>query len=231
MKNFRLHLVPPNPPMPDKPQISTVSLHASDRLLVLPPRSETVFPVRCPSHAGKVGLLTPAPQLFQKYQLLAASILCTVSPACTVPFRILNPHPYEVLLYPNMTLGDFDFSKDISVLDPVFLEPSFDPASREQSTTWAPSRDFNLSDSCLNDARKEQLNQLLTEYSDIFATHPHDLGRTYLASHKILVDHSALLNNAHIASRMLTKRMSLIMFMICYNIISFDHLNLCGVAQ
>ena len=190
MKNFRLHLVPPNPPMPDTPQISTVSLHASDRLLVLPPRSETVFPVRCPSHAGTVGLLTPSHQLFQKYQLLAASILCTVSPSCTVPFRILNPHPYELLLYPNMTLGDFDFCKDISVLDPVSLESSFDPVSRAQSTTWAPSRDFDLSDSCLNDVQKEQLNQLLNEYSDIFATHPHDFGRTYLASHKILVDHS-----------------------------------------
>ena len=89
-----------------------------------------------------------------------------------------------------MTLGDFHFSKDVSVLDPVSLEPSFDPVSRAQSTTWAPSRDFDLSDSCLNDVQKEQLNQLLTEYSDIFATHPHDLGHTYLASHKILVDHS-----------------------------------------
>ena len=89
-----------------------------------------------------------------------------------------------------MTLGEFDFSKDISALDPVSLEPPYNHASWAPSTTWAPSQDFDLSDSSLNDVEKVQLHQLLTKYSDIFATHPHDLGRTHLASHKILVDHS-----------------------------------------
>ena len=91
-ENFYLHLnLPSLPETPLYKQASTffnpslVGLKAPDQLLVLPPRTKTVFPVQCSSPQGTVGLITPHPQLNSKYQLLGASILCTVSE--TIPFH------------------------------------------------------------------------------------------------------------------------------------------------
>ena len=96
-ENFYLHLnLPSLPETPLYEQASTffnpslVTFKAPDQLLVLPPRTKTVFPVQCSSPQGNVGLITPHPQLNSKYQLLGASILCTVSENNTLPFRVLN---------------------------------------------------------------------------------------------------------------------------------------------
>ena len=106
-ENFHLHLNPPSlPGTPLYEQASTflnpslASLEAPDQLIVLPPGTETVFPVHCSSSPGTVGLITPHPQLNSKYQLLGANILCTASEHSTVPFRVLNPHPSPVVIHP-----------------------------------------------------------------------------------------------------------------------------------
>ena len=98
-ENFHLHLNPLSlPETPLYEQTSTflnpslAPLKAPDQLIVLPSRTETVFPVQCSFPPGTVGLITPHPQLNSKYQLLGASILCTVSEHTTVPFRVLSPH-------------------------------------------------------------------------------------------------------------------------------------------
>ena len=86
LENFHLHLNPPS--LPETPfyerastflNLSLASIKAPDQLIVLPPRTETVFPVHCSSSPGTVGLITPHPQLNSKYQLLGANSLCTVS--------------------------------------------------------------------------------------------------------------------------------------------------------
>ena len=108
LANYRLHLASP-PPLPTISSIpSKASLHAPDQLLVLPPRTETVFPISCDQLPGTQGLVTPAQQLQNKYKLAGAHLLCSVSPTKTIPFRILNPNPYAVVLYPNTTLGEFE---------------------------------------------------------------------------------------------------------------------------
>ena len=48
-----------------------------------------------------------------------------------------------------------------------------------------------MSSSTLNDDQKVQLNTLLNKYSDLFANHSYDLGRTHLASHEISVEKAA----------------------------------------
>ena len=43
----------------------------------------------------------------------------------------------------------------------------------------------------MNEDQKVQLNTLLNEYSDLFANHSYDLGRTHLATHEISVENAA----------------------------------------
>ena len=74
-ENFHLHLNPPSlpeTPLYEQPSTfwnpSLVTLKAPEQLIVLPPRTETVFPVQCSSPPGMVGLITPHPQLYSKCQ-------------------------------------------------------------------------------------------------------------------------------------------------------------------
>ena len=187
LANYRLHLASP-PPLPPISSIpSKASLHAPDQLLVLPARTETVFPISCHQLPGTQGLVTPAQQLQNKYKLAGAHLLCSVSPTKTIPFRILNPNPYAVVLYPNTTLGEFEsIESQISTIDS--LQNHSSATSPSNSSTTVPTFDF--SNSTLTSPQRDQLKQLLSNYSDIFATHDRDLGRTDLASHTISLENS-----------------------------------------
>ena len=75
LANYRLHSASP-PPLPTISSIpSKASLHAPDQLLVLPPRTETVFPISCDQLPGTQGLVTPAQQLQNKYKLAGSSFM------------------------------------------------------------------------------------------------------------------------------------------------------------
>ena len=54
-----------------------------------------------------------------------------------------------------------------------------------------PERNFNLSKSALKEDDKVQLNTLSTKYSDLFANHSYDLGRTHSSSHEISIENAA----------------------------------------
>ena len=186
--SYTLHLK--EPPVQPKPHVidssDFIQLTANDQLLVLPPRAETVFPVSCLLPKHTVGLISPASQLRDKYQLLAAHSLVQVSDHNTVPFRILNHHPFAILLYPNTVLGEIEISDAISTIEPVSL---FDASTTVSSTlTSNVNINFDLSNSNLSETEKEKLMQLLSQYSELFATNSNDLGRTSLISHSITVD-------------------------------------------
>ena len=121
--SYTLHLkeppVQPNPPLTESSDF--IQLTAHNQLLVLPPRAETVFPISCCLPKHTVGLISPASQLREKYQLLAAHSLVRFSDRNTIPFRILSPHPFAILLYPNTVLGEIEISDNISTIDPVSL--------------------------------------------------------------------------------------------------------------
>ena len=109
------------------------------------------------------------------------------SPTKTIPFRILNPNPYAVVLYPNTTLGEFEsIESQISTIH-SFQNHSSDTSPNHSSTT-VPTFDF--SNSTLTSPQQDQLKHLLSNYSDIFATQDRDLGRTDLASHTISLENS-----------------------------------------
>ena len=236
-ENFHLHLNPPSlpeTPLYEQPSTfwnpSLVTLKAPDQLLVLPPRTETVFPVQCSFPPGTVGLITPHPQLNSKYQLLGASILCTVSEHTTVPFRVLNPHLCPVVIHPDTTLGSIDFSENMVNLETVELIDSKLSDVSQNHNTWAPERNFDLSTSALNEDQKVQLNTLLNEYSDLFANHSYDLGRTHLASHEISVENAAPVKQRPYRVHTLINPKFNNIFRICYTMISFARLSPLGQA-
>ena len=173
----------PHPPLPTISSVpSNLSLHAPDQLLVLPARTETVFPISCDQLPGTQGLVTPVQQLQNKCKLAGTHLLCSVSPTKTIPIRILNPNPYAVVLYPNTTLREFaSIESRISTID------SFQNHIPLQAIR-VPTFDF--SNSILTSPQQDQLKHLLSNYSDIFATHDRDLGRTDLASHTISLENS-----------------------------------------
>ena len=158
-QNFQLHLNPPPQPVYDGPAstsfISTSnSLQVQDQLTVLPPRTETIFPVLCSFSPGSIGLISPHPQLITKYRLMAGDILYTVSENQTLPFRILNPHPFPVLLHSKTTLGTTNCSVEISSIQIVELIVSNSQPSSFPQNTWGPQYNFDLTDSALNDDEK-----------------------------------------------------------------------------
>ena len=166
---------------------SNLSLHAPDELLVLPACTKTVFPISCDQLPGTQGLVTPAQQRQNKYKLAGAHLLCSVSPTKTIPFRILNPNPYAVVLYPNTTLGEFaSIESQISTIDS--LQNHSSDTSPSHSSTTVPTFDF--SNSTLTSPQQDQLKHVLSNYSDISAIHDRDLGRTDLASHIISLENS-----------------------------------------
>ena len=151
-----------------------IQLTTNDQLIVLPPQVETVFPISCLLPKKTVGLISPASQRHDKYQLLAVHSLVQVSDHNTVPFRILNLHPFAIFLYPNTILGVIEISDAISTIEPVSL---FDASTTVSSTlTSNVNINFDLSNSNLSQTEKDKLRQLLSQYSDLFATNSNDLG-------------------------------------------------------
>ena len=152
----------------------------------MPPRAETVVPISCCLPKHTVGLISPASQLRDKYQLLAAHSFVWVSERNTIPFCILNPHPFAILLYPNTVLGEIEISDNISTIDPGSLSDTTNLVSSTSTTNV--NIDFDLTNSNLSETEKEKLRQLLSQYSDLFANNSNDLGRTSLIPHSITVD-------------------------------------------
>ena len=186
--SYTLHLKEP-PVQPKPPLIKSsdfIQLTANDQLLVVPPRAGTVFPISCLLPKHTVGLISPALQLRDRYQLLAAHSLVQVSDHNTVPFRILNPHPFAILLYPNTVLGETEIFDAISTIEPVSLSDASITVS--STLTSNVNINFDLSNSNLSETEKDKLRQLLSQYSDLFATNSNDLGRTSLISPSITVD-------------------------------------------
>ena len=186
--SYTLHLN--EPPVQNKTPLTEssdfIQITANDQLLVLPPREETVFLISCRLPKHTVGLISPASQLRDKYQLSGAhsNSLVQVSDHNTVPFRILNPHPFAILLYSNTVLGEIEISVAISSIEPV--SHATNPVSTTSTSTSNVKIDFDLSNSNLSQTEKEELRESLSQYSDLFANNSNDSGRTSLISHSIV---------------------------------------------
>ena len=98
------------------------SIHALSTY-VISPRSEAVIPARIQGTVipGTTGLVESAPRLAERYHLQGATSLVSVSPAETIPFRLINPTTKPVTLYKGATLGTF-----AETGEDLFIEPTGD---------------------------------------------------------------------------------------------------------
>lgn len=110
----------------------------------------------------------------------------TISKDGYIPVLVMNSTPDDISLYENTTVGQFHSvigQKGEIYEIPVNTENVnvIDKKSDSQTSHF----DFNFSDSDLSSCQKEEVQELLSEYSDIFSKHPNDYGRTNLLYHVV----------------------------------------------
>ena len=153
---------------------------------ILPPMSESVIPVypKTSLSLAFTGLIEPNPNIAERYHVCGASQLVSFSEDRTFPFRVLNPTEKPVTIYRCTTMGTFTPAtasmSDIAAADPPEHQSSIESAPAEGET--AP---LNLSDTTLDEQQQAQLKSLVSEYRDILALKPEELGRTSLVQHRV----------------------------------------------
>ena len=162
------------------------------KTFVIDAQSELVIPACLEKFATShvVGLIEAVPKLSDRYHLYGACSLSSPNENGEVTFRLLNPSDTPVILYKGSTVGRFH--QITSPDDIISLE------SKEVSSMEAPSqsqynsspREFSLQfkslpSPSLSTAENTQLNELLNEYADIFASSSLDLGHTNIIEHEI----------------------------------------------
>lgn len=162
--------------------IDSTTVHAY-ATYILPPTSESVIPVtpNIPLPAGCTGLVEPDSRLVERYHICGASQLVSLSPDFTFPIRVLNPTNKPVTIYRRTNMGLFTPSAS-----PMSAITTDDHAQTPPpSTANASPIPVDLSSTNLTEEQKVQLQSLLSEYRDIFALTPEELGRTGLVKHRI----------------------------------------------
>ena len=163
--------------------IDSTTVHAY-ATYILPPMSESVIPVT-PNipflPAGCTGLVEPHSRLVERYHICGASQLVSLSPDFTFPIRVLNPTNKPVTIYRRINMGLFTPS--------AFAMSAITTDDHSQTspplTANASPIPVDLSSTNLTEEQKVQLQSLLSEYRDIFALTPEELGRTGLVKHRI----------------------------------------------
>ena len=116
-----------------------------------------------------------------RYQLQGTAVLATTTADHTVPYRLINPTSKPVTLYKGANLGTFtSHSSNLQVF-------SLDAKVSQQENPEADVSDVpvDFSNSALTESQRNQLQQLINEYRDVFALSPEELGRTNWVQHTI----------------------------------------------
>ena len=101
------------------------SVHAS-LTCILPPFSKSTLPavlnnsLLTPAKSSRVGLVESNPSLAERYSLLGAVALVTISDTNTIPFRVINPTSQPVTIYRRTNLGHISLYQQppaVSVID------------------------------------------------------------------------------------------------------------------
>ena len=183
----------------DAPIVSNVKIA---KTMVIDAQSESIIPATLATslQLPVVGLIEALPKLSDRYHLHGA---CTLSCPCEngeVSFRLLNPSDTPVVLHKGSVIVKFEQLR--SPTDIVPLTPNdrlcADAASRQQecqaqpllAPLRMPADDFHLQfnslpNPSLTTAENAKLAELLTNFSDIFASSSLDLGHTQLVQHEI----------------------------------------------
>ena len=159
------------------------------KTFVIDGSSEVIIPAILTSFPSEpvIGLIEGSPKLSDRYHLLCASTLCQPDADGKVTLRLLNPSSDSVVIHKGTSIGKFEEISDYDEIKPLESNPSVSiAASSAASIPEANSKKFTcLPSPILSPAENRQLDILLAEYADIFATTSLDLGHTSIIEHKI----------------------------------------------
>ena len=176
------------------------TVHATSTF-ILPPRAETII-------AGKLnktlqpnttGIVTSREDFPERYSIIGASELVTVSEEGTVPIRLMNPTANPVKIYQRTKLAY------VTIVDQEIETFKLESHTTESHATKShtittcnatqtssfegASRDYkgipDITDSVFGAKDQQRLKDLLYNYRDLFATELRDLGQTSLVQHTI----------------------------------------------
>ena len=163
-------------------------IHAQSSFIV-PPNSEVLVPgdLALPHSEHDVGIVVPRVELTERYQIAGACELVRVSATNSVPIRLLNPTTQPVRIYRRTRLGQFSLvPSDIATFELLQAEQE---AEKDKEVPTAvdtdPSSPLDINTEGLTDDQQGRLRALLTEYDDIFAYSPDQLGRSSVVKHTI----------------------------------------------
>ena len=136
------------------------------------------------------GMFEPAPKFVNKGDVLVARVLAKPDKK-EFPIRVINLSMEDVVIYKNTNMGTFTKSDGITTLkvqDPKLNLGATCCSSQGVSPTKQnlSNLGFDMENSDLDAGQKEQLNELIHEFQDIFSKGPNDLGRTDKVKHEIV---------------------------------------------
>ena len=121
-----------------------------------------------PAKSSRVGLVESNPSLAERYSLLGAVALVTISDTNTIPFRVINPTSQPVTIYRRTNLGHISLYQQppaVSVID----------TNQTETPSTSSTIGFDFSYTNLNEEQQAQLVDRQESNRDMFATTDHEL--------------------------------------------------------
>ena len=139
-----------------------------------------------------IGILEPTDRLMEKNELILARTLVDTGPG-VVPLRVLNPTDQPRMLYKNTVAATCEPAEPISMSSAgnarvANCQSTLKCVPVKQHQDAVPEHLVELFErSCkdLDPGQRKDLVNLLSEFSDVFAASPSDLGRTDVVRHEI----------------------------------------------
>ena len=151
------------------------------KTVVIPGRAiqaiEVALPPAVSSLATQEVLIDQQSASIPRHLLFPRTLNKVTSEGITV-IQLVNISPQDVTLYEGTTLGHFTPLQELLTIDTDCPSTTSQPSTTDRV-------DIDLSSSCLSSAQKQELQQLLSNYSTLFATPGGPLGRTGIVQHTI----------------------------------------------
>lgn len=164
------------------------SIHAKSSFII-PPHSEVLVPGELGEQCqpGETGLVHPRDELPHRYNIMGAAQIVHTWEGNSVLVRLLNPTDQPIKIFRRTRLGKYT-PVDPTIATYDLLQSDLEAESTRDIPTALdkePRTPLNVNTENLNTNQKTSLDALLTEYDDIFAYTPEQLGRSSIVQHRI----------------------------------------------
>ena len=156
---------------------------------VIPPLSEILVPATLSARfdANTVGCVEPRHELTERYNIIGAADIVTISEQNTIPIRLLNPTNQPIKIYRWTRLGQFlPAEADIATFELMRSDLEAE-AKREipMPTDMDTQHTLDIDDTELSPEQRTRLRALLQKYNDVFAHNSKQPGDSSVVKHKI----------------------------------------------